>query len=95
MKFSARQYFASLLELSKDRGLIGQVLQSCPEWMIREADKWAQQTQDYRERHEDPKRLPLPDPWQVLLDAPAVSPFDRSVFRAAQSQLPALLHLTI
>ena len=35
----------------------------------------------------------LPDSWQVLLDLPAVSATDRSIFRAAQSQLKALRHL--
>src|SRR6185312_5896608 len=63
MKFDARQYFASLVELSCDTGLIGQILRRYPEWMLRAADKWAEQTYDHRKQHEEPNRPPLPDPW--------------------------------
>jgi hypothetical protein len=89
----AQQYFSSLVHLASDEGLIGQVLGHYPEEILRAADKWADQDADYAERHEDPNRLPFPDPWQFLIDAPAVSKRDRAVFRAAQSQLAALRHL--
>jgi len=89
----AQRYFCSLVELRKDKGLIGHVLRRYPEEILRAADKWAQQNADYAEKHQDPKRLPAPDPWQFLLEAPVVPVIDKSVFRAAQSQIGALRHL--
>lgn len=89
----AQQYFASLVELSRDTGLIGNILENYPQEFLRAADKWAEQNADYQTKKEDPNRLPLPDPWQFFIDAPAVPERDKSVFRAAQSQLPALRHL--
>jgi len=78
--------------LSRDQGLIAQALQRYQD-LLPAADKWAAQTFDYQERQLDPNRLSLPDPWQFLLEAPGVSPRDKTLFRAAQSQLPALRHL--
>jgi hypothetical protein len=92
-KADAQQYFASLIALSKEQGLIGHVLRRYPEWLLREADRRAEQTSDHRRRHQEPGRLPLPDPWRLLLDAPAVSLPDKVLFLAAQSQLPAMQHL--
>jgi hypothetical protein len=89
----ASQYFSSLAELATDTGLIGQILQGYPAEILRGADKWAMQNSDYAEKHKNTERLPSPDPWQFLLDAPAVPKKEKSVFRAAQSQLPALRHL--
>jgi len=89
----AQQNFSSLVELAKDEGLIGQVLRRYPDEVLRAADKWAEQNTEYATKHKDPNRLPSPDPWQFLLDAPAVSKEDKAVFRAAQSQLGALRHL--
>jgi hypothetical protein len=86
----SQQYFSCLVALSRDTGLIGDVLRNQPQEFLRAADKWAEQNADYQEKHEDPNRLPFPDPWQFLLDAPVVPERDRAVFRAAQSQLPAL-----
>lgn len=88
----AQQYFASLVELAEDKGLIGQVLRPYQEF-LRAADKWAEQNAESAKKHNDPNRLPLPDPWQFLIDAPAVSSESKKVFRAAQSQLGALRHL--
>jgi hypothetical protein len=85
----SQQYFSCLVALSRDTGLIGNVLRNYPQEFLRAADKWAEQNADYQEKHEDPNRLPLPDPWQFLLDA-HVHERDKAVFRAAQSQLPAL-----
>jgi hypothetical protein len=89
----ARQYFSKMTDLRRDTGLIGSALKNYPEWLFRAADKWAEQNADYQKKHQDPNRLPLPDPWQFLLDAPAVLKTDKAVFRAAQSQLVALRHL--
>ena len=89
----ASQFFSSLVELAADAGLIGQILRRYPTEILRAADKWAAQNSDCAEKHRDPNRLPSPDPWQFLLNAPVVPKQDKSVFRAAQSQLPALRHL--
>lgn len=89
----AQRYFSSLVELTKHEGLIGQVLGRYPDELLRAADKWAEQSAEYATKHKDPNRLPLPDPWQFLLDAPVVSRRDKTVFRAAQSQFVALRHL--
>jgi len=88
----AQQYFSSVVELAKDKGLIGQFLQPYQE-VLGAADKWAEQNAQYAEKHKDPNRLPSPDPWQFLLDAPVVSAKSKEVFRAAQSQLGALCQL--
>jgi hypothetical protein len=61
--------------------------------MLEEADKWARQKADYGKNHGDPNRLPLPDPWQFLLDEPEVGDLGKKIFRAAQSQLVALRRL--
>ena len=89
----AKNSFSLLVELAKDTGLIGSVLRNYPAWLFRAADKSADQDVDYQDKHNDPNRLPLPNPWLFLLDAPAISKEDKTVFRAAQSQLPALSHL--
>ena len=89
----AQRFFASIIELAHDRGLIGDVLRKCPEWIWRAADKSAEQDADYLVRHNDPDRLPLPDPWRFLLGLRDVSEWDQFVFRAAQSQLVAFRHL--
>jgi hypothetical protein len=89
----ASQFFSSLVELAADAGLIGQILRRYPTEILRAADKWAAQNSDCAESHRDPNRLPSPNPWQFLLNAPVVPKQDKSVFRAAQSQLPALRHL--
>lgn len=92
-KNTVGKYFApSLVELAEDSGLIGQVLRRYQDFLSA-ADKWAEQNADYQEKHQDPNRLPVPDPWQFLLDARVVSKIDKAVFRAAQSQLRALRHL--
>jgi len=88
----AQQYFASVVELAKDNGLIGQVLRPYQD-LLRAADKWAEQNARCAKKQNEVNRLPLPDPWQFLLDAPAVSAKSKEVFRAAQSQLGALRHL--
>jgi hypothetical protein len=88
-----QQYFAPLIELSKDNGLIGQVLKHYPAEILRAADKWAEQNREYQEKHRDPNRMPLPDPWQFLLDIRTLTKKDKEVFRAAQSQNGALRHL--
>ncbi len=89
------QFFPPLVELARDRGVIGEVLQRYS-WALAAADKWAEQEADYKEKHKDLNRLPLPDPWKFLIDAPAVLEHHRAIFRAAQSQLVAwrqLLHM--
>lgn len=88
-----QQYFSTLIELGKDTGLIGTVLQNYPAWLFRAADKWAEQDADYQRENNDPNRLSLADPWQFLLDARDIPQKHKDVFRAAQSQLPALRHL--
>lgn len=88
-----RRYFPALVELAKDKGWIGQTLSSLPGWMLRAADKWAEQDFDYEQAHQNPNRLPLPDPWRTLLKAPAVPEQVQKVSRAAQSQLFGLRQL--
>jgi len=87
-----QQYFSCLVELSRDTGLIGQVLRKYQD-LLPAADKWAEQSADYKKKKEDLNRLPVPDPWQFLIDAPSVPEQDKAIFRAAQSQLVALRHL--
>jgi hypothetical protein len=86
---------ASVVALTKREGTgpVGHVLSLLPDWLLRAADKWAQQDADYQESHQDPNRLPLPNPWQFLLEAPCVSKEIKEVCRAAQSQLHAFRHL--
>jgi hypothetical protein len=92
-KITLAEYFGcSLVELAKDSGLIGQVLRPYQD-ILRAADKWAEQNADHQNQHNTPGRLPLPDPWKFLIDAPVVSHKAKAVFRAAQSQIPALSHL--
>jgi hypothetical protein len=88
----AHHHFSCLAELRRDGGLIGQVLSRYPD-LIRPADSDAEWQFGYQQKHQDPKRLPLPDPWQFLLGSPAVTELDKAVFRAAQSQLKALRRL--
>jgi hypothetical protein len=83
---------ASVVELARDKGWIGQALRTLPDWLRREADRWAEWNALYQEKHDLP-RLPSRDPWQVLLDAPAVHQRLKEVCRAAQSQLVALRRL--
>jgi hypothetical protein len=40
-----------------------------------------------------PDYFPIPDPWRILIDEPCVNPFQKQVFRAAQSFLVALKRL--
>lgn len=89
----AHKYFASIVELAHDQGLIGSILRKYPEWIWKAADKSAEQDRDYQIKHDDPSRLPLPNPWHFLLGLHDISEADKAIFRAAQSQLPALRHL--
>lgn len=93
MKALVSSEIFSVLELARDKGWIGQALSTIPEWVLKAADKWARQDADYQQGHGDPNRLPLPDPWQFLLDAPAVGDLGKRTCRSAQSQLVALRHL--
>ncbi|MGA2555037.1 MAG: hypothetical protein ABSG04_02020 [Verrucomicrobiota bacterium] len=94
----AKPFKLTLVELAQDKGWISQFLREIPDWMLREADRRAEQGACWQKEHRDPNRLPLPDPWQFLIDAPAVSPLHKKVCRAAQSQLTAVrkfCHLAI
>jgi hypothetical protein len=82
----------SLVELANDKGLLGQALRQYKQFLSA-AEKWAEQDYEYQERHEDPKRLPMTDPWSYLLKLRDVPGTHRAIFRAAQSQLPALRRL--
>jgi hypothetical protein len=93
VKQAPQHYCFNLVELAKDNGTIGHALRTYPNWFLQAADKDAEWKTDYQRKHQDPNRLPFPDPWQFLLDAPAVSPNLKIVFRAAQSQLKALPRL--
>lgn len=83
----------SVHALSQRLSPIGKILRSLPEWLLKEADRWAELDDAYRKRINEHRRYPVPDPWQHLLDAPAVSPNTKEVFRAAQSWLPGLKRL--
>jgi hypothetical protein len=83
----------SLAQLARDRGYIGNVLRSLPPELIREADRYGAWKFELAEKAEDPNRLPLPDPWQFLLDAPCISAETKKVFRAAQSQIIGIQRL--
>jgi hypothetical protein len=89
----AHRYFANIVELARDRGLIGNILRDYPEWIWRATDKSAEQDAEYQTKHGDQKRLPLPDPWRFLLGMRDVPDSHKAVFLAAQSQLVALRHL--
>jgi hypothetical protein len=82
-----------LAELARDRGWVGQALSTLPGWLLRAADKWAEQQTDYEQKREVGNRLPFPDPWRYLLDAPAVPDQIKKVCRACQSQLWACRHI--
>lgn len=86
-------HISSLVELAKDRGLIGQILRYY-DFALHAADKWAEENAENQEKQRDNHRLPFPDTWQYLIEAPVTSPVHTKVFRAAQSQLPALRHLS-
>jgi hypothetical protein len=90
----AQRHFANIIELARDRGLIGDILRKhVDDWIWRAADKSAEQDTDYQRKHDDPNRLPLPNPWHFLLGLRDVPESVRAVFRAAQSQLVAIRHL--
>ena len=57
--------------------------------MLREADRRAKQDAAALMEHKDPNRLPLPDPWQFLIDLPDTSLLSKKICRAAQSQFAA------
>ena len=80
---------ASVMVLARDTSWIGQALRTIPEALLREADRWAEWNAAYQAKNDLP-RLPSPDPWQFLLDAPVVHQRLKEVCRAAQSQLFAL-----
>jgi len=80
---------ASVVELGRHKGPLGDILRMY-DYMLPAADKCAEQNATYQEKHHDLNRMPLPDPWQYLLNAPAVPLVDKEVFRAAQSQIHAL-----
>ena len=86
---------ASVAALARNESPIGKILSSLPDWLLSAADKWAEQETDYQAKHNAPwqKYLPLPDPWQYLLDAPGVPPQTKKVCRAAQSWLAGLRKL--
>jgi hypothetical protein len=79
----------SVVELAQDKGWISQFLRLFPDWVLREADRRAEQDACWKEKHNDPNRLPFADPWQFLIDAPATIPPLKTICRAAQSQLTA------
>jgi hypothetical protein len=78
---------SSVVALARDEGYIGQVLREFPDWILREADRSAAWNLDCDEKHGKPNRLPLPDPWQFLLEVRKVRSCVKDVCRAAQSQL--------
>ncbi len=88
-----RQFIPPLLELARDKGWIGQALSAQPDWLIREADRWAKWQAEYAKEKHQPNRLPLPDPWQFLLGIHDPPPEFTKICRAAQSQLLALRDL--
>jgi len=80
----------SLVELARDKGTIGEILRRLPDWLLREADRRAEQNHEAKHKRQEAGRLPLPDPWQFLLEIPAISEEAKKVFRASQSQLAAM-----
>src|SRR5206468_959149 len=81
------------VELAADKGWIGGALRTLPDWMRREADRVAEQNAEYQQEHQDPDRLPLPNPWPFFLSSPVVPQQIKKVCQAAESQLVALRHL--
>jgi hypothetical protein len=78
---------SSVVALAREEGYIGQVLCEFPDWILREADRSAAWNLACDEKHRKPNRLPLPDPWQFLLEVRKVRSCVKDVCRAAQSQL--------
>jgi len=81
---------ASVAVLAHNESLIGQCLRSLPEWLLCKADQWAQLKAAHQAKKATPyptDYLPMADPWQFLLDVPAIAPETKRVFRAAQSWL--------
>jgi hypothetical protein len=89
----AAAFFASVVDLARDSGAIGQVLRHYDGSILQAADEAAKRAADSRQSNGDPDRLPLPDPWEILLELPGVPEFDKAIFQAARSQLLALRHL--
>jgi hypothetical protein len=89
----AQKHFARVVELARDKGAIGSILRRREGWVLQEADRWAEQDFESQKKHNDPNRLPFPDPWRHLSMMPVFSDYEKAVFRAAQSQLVALRHL--
>jgi len=85
----------SLVELARDKGTIGEILRRMrlPDWLLREADRRAEQNHAAKHKRQESGRLPWPDPWQFLLEIPGISEEAKKVFRAAQSQLAAMRHV--
>ena len=86
---------ACVADLARNESPIGHFLRSLPDWMLRAADRWAQQETDSRANRKGPWQdyLPLPNPWKYLLDAPSVSPKGKTVCRGAQSWVVGLRKL--
>ncbi len=86
---------STVVEVARGESPIGAFLRQLPDsqWLLPAADRWAAQEADYQEKHNIPNRLPLPDPWQYLLDAPVVSPGAKAVCRSAQSWIWGLRRL--
>lgn len=81
---------ASLVELAQGESHIATFLRRFPDWLLRAADRWAEQDYDQEKERKAPwqhRLVPMPDPWQYLLDAPGVTPLAKQVCRAAQSWL--------
>ena len=90
----AKPFKISVVALAQEKGWISQSLSEIPDWLRREADRRAEQDACWQKEHHDPNRLPLPDPWQLLIDTPVVCPSLKKVCRAAQSQLVAYRRLS-
>jgi hypothetical protein len=84
----------SVVELTQDKGWIGQALRRIPDELLREADRRAEQDACWKEKHHDPNRLPFPDPWQFFIDLPDGSPLLKRICRAAQSQIVAFRQIS-
>jgi hypothetical protein len=99
-KISRRKTFsfadhASVVVIAKNESLIGEALRSLPDWILRAADKWANQEFECARRKKIPWRqyLPLPDPWSFLLGVRGLPRNTENAFRAARSWLFGLRHL--
>jgi hypothetical protein len=81
--------------LAQNESPLGMILSSLPDWMLRAADRWAQQDVDFRAKQKGPREgyLPLPDPWRYLLEVPSISASTKKTLRAAQSWLVGLRKL--